>query len=569
MVESSGSDSVPAAPSSYDLFLSYHWSDAELAMQVYDSLTAAGYRVWFDRECIEPGQPWLAALEDGLSQVHTFLVLLSDDAPKRWVDAEVSAALRRYYPDPEKFRIVPLIARTGPATPASLGVFLDAFQRFELEFEDQLLVEDSLTPLIDVLRADTTVDEGLLLVDEPYRGLEVFRTQDQHLFFGRRRESADVTERIRRCGWVQVEGASGSGKSSLIRAGVMPALSRQPLDGHDDWLFLTMRPGRDPLKELAVALLALNPDDTTPGRLDAIETALQRSPQSLTNLVREWNHRHQPAPPRPVLLLVDQFEELFTQSRSGRSLADQSVDGSSSGDASDAGQTGDDPTDQFLALLLATFADKDSPLRIVTTIRSDFLHFVTAHEELSRAANAAERYALGPHSKDGLERAIRDPLKMAGGRIGSDELVERLVEDTESGPGRLPLLSHALRSLWLAARKRAEHTPSLSLADYEAIGGVGGAVTQSADDLFLDLTDQQQEAARRMFLQLVQVGRGAQDVRRTASHGVARRRAKLCWKPAARVQTKCCISCPAAARPACHPARRPRLDCWWLVLPSY
>ena len=153
----------------------------------------------------------------------------------------------------------------------------------------------------------------------------------------------------------------------------------------------------------------------------------------------------------------------------------------------------------------------------MTTIRSDFLHHLTAHETLSQELNRAERYAVGPLGREAFNQVITEPLRMAGGRIGSPELIDRLIADTESGPGRLPLLSHSLRTLWLAARKRVEHVPTLRLEDYVAVGGVGGAVTQSADDLFYSLSEAQQAAARRMFLQLVHVGRGTRDVRKTAT----------------------------------------------------
>ena len=369
-----------------------------------------------------------------------------------------------------------------------------------------------------VLTARIALNEDVLitvtLVDEPYRGLEVYRTEDSHLFFGRRQETAELVHRLQHNRWLQVEGASGSGKSSLVRAGLLPALTRRLRDGNDtDWTFLTMRPGSQPVKELALALLNLNADDNTPGLLTTLETALWHSPQALTDLIREWNQRQHPDAPQSVLLVVDQLEELFIQTPETMQVPGTATSASGNQGSSTIRR----PRDQFITLLLAALEDTDGPLRLVSTIRSDFLHMVTGHPRLAEGLNRAERYALPPQSRDQLKRVIVEPLRMAGGRVESDELVDRLIQDTEEGPGRLPLLSHALRSLWLAARKRSEQTPTLKFSDYEAIGGVGGAVTQSADALLHSLTESQQQAARRMLLQLIQVGRGTQDVRKSAA----------------------------------------------------
>ena len=276
----------------FDIFLSYHWKDQEFAQQVYDGLTGAGFQVWFDRECIKPGDSWMAAIEQGLSKVHTFVVLLTDSAPKRWVEAEVGAAIRRFYAEPDAVRIVPVIIGQGTAAPESLGAFLDAFQRNSLAVADRRVVPDGLDRLIDGLRRLNAPDgKTPVVVDEPFRGLEPYRIEDQHLFFGRVRETSELVGRLQTGSrWLQVEGASGSGKSSLVRAGLAPAPVRRLRDRDDtDWVFLTMRPGTNPVRELAVAVLGLDPDNTELGRLDATERVLCSGPSALANLLREWN----------------------------------------------------------------------------------------------------------------------------------------------------------------------------------------------------------------------------------------------------------------------------------------
>ncbi len=494
-----------------EIFLSFHFCDEPLARQVYERLTAEGFRVWFCVEAYGPGAVWLAEIEQALRDAETFLVLLTDTAPQRWVEAEVGAALRRQVHDPEHFRILPVLAISNGRAPQSLGMFLDAFERCELHLRENLVEPDELSRLIATLRAKSLGPAGLTLVDEPYRGLEVFRTEDQHLFFGRGRETSELVERLQRNRWVQVEGGSGSGKSSLVRAGLMPALTRRLRDVHDaDWMFISMRPGGNPLKALASALLALEPERRELGRLDVLERLLYSSSQALANVVREWNQLYQAERPRPLLLFVDQFEELFTHD-------DNSKFSGSEDSRNMNARNPTSPREALIALLHEALADRDGMLRLVTTIRSDFLHLLTQHEVLARALNHAERYALGPHSASELRHCIVEPLRMAGGRVASEQLVERMINDTEAGPGRLPLLSHALRALWHAARKRTEITPTLRFEDYEAIGGVGGAVTQSADDLLTSLSPTQQQTARRMFLELVQVRRSTRDVRKSCA----------------------------------------------------
>ena len=207
------------------------------------------------------------------------------------------------------------------------------------------------------------------------------------------------------------------------------------------------------MKELAAALLDLEPENRSFGRITDLEDKLWKSPDSLANIVREWNTLNQRVRPRPILLFVDQFEELFTQAGDASPAKSSQREG--------VGQLS--PQDQFVALLEAARSDKNGHLSLVTTIRSDFLHLVTQHEVLSQKLNYAKRYVLGPIAGSELRRCILDPLRMAGGGDAPDELVKRMIEDTEAGPGRLPLLSHTLRSLWHAVRRAATTRPPYDL----------------------------------------------------------------------------------------------------------
>lgn len=493
----------------FDIFLSYHWTDATIAWQIYDRLTSAGHRVWFDRKCILEGESWLAAIERGLSETHTFIVLLTQHAPRKWVDAEVGAAIRRHYNDLERqYRIIPVIASTKHSDPvASVGTFLDAFQRHTLEVGDNAQVaQNSFVDLCQALQATKEEAFPARVVENPYRGLEPFGLNDHHLFFGRDKEVAELLECLRapRCRWLQLEGGSGSGKSSLIRAGLLPALRRRLRTEQDrDWAVIVMRPAHNPIKELAVAWRQWErSEDTIPDdpvlavqRLAQIESVLSQ-PDGLRQLVALTNERS----PAQFLLVVDQFEELFTlSSGSGEDTSPQQI---------------------FTQLIKSVLTDADSPLWLATTIRSDFLNQVVSDCEWSSMLNRAVRYAVGPLTEAGLQNAILQPLRMAGGRLETDDpatdpLLQRLVKETTAGPGRLPLLSHVLWSLWREARQRRDNIPTLRLTDLERLGSLAKAITASAEAVLAPLSREQCACVRRILLELVSVGTGVRDVRRS------------------------------------------------------
>ncbi len=171
--------------------------------------------------------------------------------------------------------------------------------------------------------------------------------------------------------------------------------------------------------------------------------------------------------------------------------------------------------------MLAALDDRDGPFRLVSTIRSDCQHHVAGHPELSHRLNSAERYTVPAMAQPGLAAAIEQPLRLAGGQLASPALLQQLLDDTLAGPGRLPLLSHTLAELWQKARDVNRDQPTLTFDDYQAIGGVAGAVNQSADRLLDSLENEaDQTAALRMFLELVELGRGTADRRRARPKSV-------------------------------------------------
>ncbi|MGW2640135.1 nSTAND1 domain-containing NTPase [Streptomyces sp. NPDC001348] len=283
--------------------------------------------------------------------------------------------------------------------------------------------------------------------DAPYRGLARFEPDDRDLFFGRDQLVAQLVERVRTRRMVVVVGASGSGKSSLLRAGVIPALRTGGSAGCRLAAIRILTPGPRPLSTHADAM-----------------TAGQE--------------------PGDMVLVVDQFEELFTLCA--------------------------DPAERAAFLdQLVTAVEPESRLRVVLAVRADFFGRCAEHRPLAAAIRDAA-LVLGPMGPAELREAIVKPAAAAG-LIIERTLTAKIVEDVVDEPGGLPLMSHALLETWRRRRGR-----TLTLAAYQAAGGVHGALTHTAEELYTRLPQEQAEVARRILLRLITPGEGAQDTSRPA-----------------------------------------------------
>ena len=311
----------------------------------------------------------------------------------------------------------------------------------------------------------------------PYKGLRAFTEADVEDFFGRERLVDRLVDTLDQTGTTgriaAVVGPSGIGKSSVVRAGLLPAVRRGVVAGSDRWFVTTMMPGRDPFEELAGALLRVA--SSVPENL---MKQLSEDHRGIARIVKAI------APDDgDILVVIDQFEELFTI------IEDPSV------------------TRLFLDALEHAVTDARCPLRVVLTMRADFWDRPLRHGSFARLIEASTIHvtALAP---DELERAIVTPAHRVGCEF-EPGLVSEIVADITDQPGALPLLQFALTELW---ERRASEV--LTRDAYRDLGGVAGALTRRAEELYQTYAPAEQVAVRQLFSRLVTLGEGSEDTRR-------------------------------------------------------
>jgi WD40 repeat protein/class 3 adenylate cyclase len=317
-------------------------------------------------------------------------------------------------------------------------------------------------------------------VGTPYKGLESFQPQDAEFFFGREELIADLAERLSNGSFLAVVGPSGSGKSSVVRAGLVPAIwtGAHGLAPQRDWKVVILTPGAHPLEELAVRLATER--GLSPG---SVLEDFRRDPHNLCLTVRQL--LLDASPDAKVVLIVDQAEEVFTLCR-------------------------DEEERRLFVELLAHAAEENAQTMVILALRADFYGHCATYPSL--AALVQDHQSLvGPMREGEIRRAIELPATRAGLQF-EEGLVARILDDVGGEPGSLPLLSHALLETW---SKRQDHTMTMNA--YLESGGVHGAIARTADAVYEQLEPEQQELAKRIFLRLAEPGQGTEDTRRRAS----------------------------------------------------
>jgi WD40 repeat protein/transcriptional regulator with XRE-family HTH domain len=346
----------------------------------------------------------------------------------------------------------------------------------------------------------------------PYKGLSFFDEADADLFVGRETLTAKLTERVlsvvssEGLRFLAVVGASGSGKSSLVRAGLVPALRWN--QASSDWQIHIVTPTAKPLESLAASLTG---DTDSVLVISTLMDDLLGDPRSLQIYLRRQlplqNHAH-------ALLVIDQFEELFALCHS------------------------EEERSSFIGNLLTAASAANGSVSVVITLRADFYAHCADYFQLRQALAAHQEY-IGAMKEDELRRAIEEPARR--GRWDFEPgLVDLLLHDVGQEPGALPLLSHALFETWQRRRGR-----TLTLSGYTSSGGVRGAIAETAETVFTDqFNTEQRSIARRIFLRLTELNdeTSAADTRRRAKFD------ELILKPEDAASTRDVIKTLADAR---------------------
>lgn len=318
----------------------------------------------------------------------------------------------------------------------------------------------------------------------PYVGLDVFEEEDAELFFGREKSVEDLVGRVNGSRTIFITGPSGSGKSSLVRAGLMHALKQGALKtsnvSSERWLYANLTPGRNPIEALA----------STFSRLKSPELGdyFQKNASQPDVLHKCAESTLSERKDQRLVLFIDQFEEIFTQLR--RDIAET-----------------------FIQLLDYVASMENGRVILLFAMRSDFISNCATYPRLNALLNQ-QFVQIGAMQPDELVSAIAQPSLRVGLHI-DPELIAQIINDMQGEPGALPLMQFALKDLFDAQQQKGGIF-ALTLNDYFQRGGIRKALERHADDSFNKLNEHEQELARSIFSGLIEVGRGTQDTRRTA-----------------------------------------------------
>ncbi|HYN86874.1 MAG TPA: BTAD domain-containing putative transcriptional regulator, partial [Ardenticatenaceae bacterium] len=489
------------------------------AVTLYNGDLLAGFSV---REAEAWGE-WVTLEQERLRQMalQALELLLSYEEEAGDYSAAIRTATRLLALAPWQetlyVRLMLLLARTGQYAAA-----LAQYERCQRALMDELGVGPSIetTAVYTRIQAEAQAAEddvfpAMDLLGNPYKGLRAFGRADDGDFFGREAFAERLLVAVKTHSLVAVIGASGSGKSSVIQAGLLPRLegvAHADCGGGQKTVVAVFRPGASPYAALAFPLASLgHPEvdgESLRGKARTLAERLHRGDMELREVICQIRWQHPDA--SEMVLVADQLEELYALCPSA------------------------DTRRQFLNMLLGVVAEPEgSPrdsvphlrVRLVLAMRADFMGQALAYRPFADALEAAT-LILGPLKRDELAQAIEQPACERGVAFESG-LVARILEDVGDEPGNLPLLQFALTQLWsLSEQRRLTH------ATYDKIGGVQGALARHADEVYEKLDGAEHDLARRLFLQFVQPGNGTEDTRRVAT------RAELgeeCWLLARRL----------------------------------
>jgi len=466
----------------FDVFLSHNTLDKASVEEIARKLKDAGLEPWLDKWCLTPGVTFQPGLADGLRTSTTCAIFIGPKGLGNWAREELLVAQDRAARE-AGYRLIPILLPgvSDPFDFSKLPPFL--LQRTWVDFRGGLDQERPFRILVNAIKGKPPGPDAVRSrVDDtcPYQGLEVFDEQHAEFFFGRERDVQRLIEKLKSTRFLAVLGASGSGKSSLVRAGLIPALREAGLPQSETWAICVFKPGSRPLTTLTAQLLHV-----CPGK-DSMQNTLDQmaNDERTFHLAVALALANKPA--ARIVWVVDQFEEVFTLCNDEKERA------------------------AFFRNLLYASSIPDGQSTVVLTMRADFLPKCATWPDLA-ARVSAQQFLVSPMDADMLRQAIEEPARRVN-LCFEPGLVELVLGDIASEPGALPLLEHALLELW---KRRRDHT--LTLDGYRESGGVKGAIAKTAEEIFKTFNPDEQAIVRRIMLRLTQLGEGTEDTRRRAT----------------------------------------------------
>ena len=471
----------------YDIFISFKNTDEEgnytedraLAYKLYEYLNSKNLKIFFSEATLEElgTDSWYDEIEKALrrSKVFIALVIKEEYLTSKWVQKERTAFLELKVNDKSK-AIYSYIA--FPMNISNLPVDLNKFECFEdskpNEFERLYrFIENHLFRYFHRVKDNEFIDENIA---NPYKGLENFEYKDRENYYGREIESETISQTIKQTNFFTLLGASGSGKSSLLFAGIFPKLEEEGVE------IVSFRPSSNPFQKLA-SLFILSFDELEQIKKEKKLTHdLLNGNIKLIQLVENFQQKKEF---KKLYIIIDQFEEIFTLIKNKKDR------------------------NSFLDQLL-TLVNSELNVTIIISMRVDFLSYLSYHELFINAYDNHPSKTLSLLNTKNLQDVIEQPVLKYGVTF-QDGLIDRIINEVEGQAGQLPLLEFALDQLWIKKKGRRLITHSL----LDEMKSISHSISFYADSIYEKHKDKK-ESIKRIFINLVTIGRGTEDSKKIA-----------------------------------------------------